>query len=76
MKAAASYDKVLTKIATGAYKNLAGAAGARAITSRVLQSTQQSIVKITAWKSFSKGLKFTAEQSFMDFIKAILLQGV
>ena len=32
LKAAASYDRVLTKIAAGGYKNLAGAAGAKFLT--------------------------------------------
>ena len=34
IKAATSYDKVLTKIAQGGYKNLAGATGARSKTGR------------------------------------------
>ena len=49
LKAAASYDKVLTKIATGQYKNLAGAAGARAITIRNLQNAWNLANKTTAW---------------------------
>lgn len=68
LKAAASYDKVLTKIATGAYKTLAGAAGAKALTRAALQSVWQSVVKNTAWKNFLKGLIPSFLQTIIDSI--------
>ena len=73
LKAAASYDKVLTKIATGQYKTLAGAAGARALTRTTLQKTWQNVVKITAWKSYGSGLKFVLAQGLADLAKSILI---
>ena len=54
LKAAASYDKVLTKIATGQYKNLAGAAGARAITVRNLQLAWNNANMISAFKTLGR----------------------
>ena len=54
LKAAASYDKVLTKIATGQYKNLAGAAGARAITVRNLQRAWNNANLISAYKTLGR----------------------
>ena len=54
LKAAASYDKVLTKIATGQYKNLAGAAGARAITVRNLQLAWNNANMISAFKYLAR----------------------
>ena len=44
LKACASYDKVLTKIATGAYKNLAGAAGAKHLTRMALVKAWDTMV--------------------------------
>ena len=44
LKACASYDKVLTKIATGAYKNLAGAAGAKHLTRMALVKAWDAMV--------------------------------
>ena len=73
MKAASSYDKVLSKIASGAYKTLAGAAGARLLTKTALKNVWQSIVKTTAWKNFGSGLKYSLGQAFIDFIKSILI---
>ena len=74
LKSAASYDKVLTKIAMGAYKTLAGAAGAKALTRVVLQSTWQTIVKITAWKNFGKGLGLNIFQSILELIKSFIFK--
>lgn len=68
-KAALSYDKVLKKIASGSYKNLAGAAGARSITSRALQNAWQTAVIKTAWKTFAGGLKYNIIQSILNIIK-------
>ena len=68
LKAAASYDKVLTKIATGQYKNLAASAGARALTRTALQKTWQNVVKITSWKNYSKGLIPSIFQTIIDAI--------
>ena len=73
MKAASSYDKVLSKIASGAYKTLAGAAGARLLTKTALKNVWQSIVKTTAWKNFGSGLKYSLGQAFIDFIKSFLI---
>ena len=50
-KAATSYDKVLTKIANGEYKNLAGAAGARYLTSSKLQSVMNSVNARAKWSA-------------------------
>lgn len=44
LKAGASYSKVLTKIAAGGYKNLAGAAGARHLTGMALTKAWNSMV--------------------------------
>ena len=68
-KAALSYDKVLTKIASGSYKNLAGAAGARSITSRALQAAWQTAVIRTAWKTFAGSVKYTTIQNILNLIK-------
>ena len=67
-KAALSYDKVLTKIAEGSYKNLSGAAGARALTRSTLQRTWQNIVNKTSWMEFFKGLRFNIYQSIGEII--------
>ena len=69
IKAATSYDRVLTKIANGAYKNLAGAAGARAITVRMLQNAWQNSVSKTAWTSFLKNIKYIIIQNILNTIK-------
>ena len=68
-KAALSYDKVLTKIANGSYKNLAGAAGARAITSKALQATWQTAVIKTAWRTFAGSVKYTIIQNILNLVK-------
>ena len=73
LKAAASYDKVLTKIATGQYKTLAGAAGARALTRTTLQKAWQGVVAKTAWKNYGEGLWTMIPQSIIDMIKAIFI---
>ncbi len=57
-KVALSYDKVLTNITTGVYKNLAGAAGARAITAKALQITWQKIINTSLLKSVLMGFIF------------------
>lgn len=44
VKAAASYDKVLTKIAADGYKNLAGATGARFLTGCALTTAWNQMV--------------------------------
>lgn len=54
IKASSSYSKVLTKIAMGSYKNLAGAAGARFLTVTTLQTTWQAIVKNTIIKGLGR----------------------
>ena len=69
-KAATSYDKVLTKIANGGYRTLAGAAGARALTRSTLQKTWQSVVIKSAWSDFGAGLKYSAYQSIIDIVSA------
>ena len=51
IKAATSYDKVLTKIATGAYKNLAGAAGAKFLTRKALTIAWNKMIVSQAGKS-------------------------
>ena len=56
MKAAASYDKVLTKIAAGGYKNLAGAAGARHLTSMALTKAWDQMVYRHITSSLTKAL--------------------
>ncbi len=76
MKAAISYDKVLTKIATNAYKNLAGAAGARAITVAALRNTWQVVVKNTAWKSFGFGLIYNIFSGGATILQSILLKNL
>lgn len=58
MKAAASYDKVLTKIAAGGYKNLAGAAGARFLTGRALTAAWSQMATRTAGVALAKSLAF------------------
>lgn len=58
----------------GAYKTLAGAAGAKALTRAVLQSTWQTIVKITAWKNFGKGLGLNIFQSILELIKSFIFK--
>ena len=68
-KAALSYDRVLTKIANGSYKNLAGAAGARAITSKALQATWQTAVIKTAWRTFAGSVKYTIIQNILNLVK-------
>jgi len=68
-KAALSYDKVLTKIASGSYRNLAGAAGARSITSKALQAAWQTAVIKTAWKTFARSIKYTIIQNILNLIK-------
>ncbi len=57
-KAAASYDRVLTKIANGEYKNLAGAAGARAITSARLQQVWSDTMNKFLWSELTKRLAY------------------
>lgn len=55
LKAATRYDKVLTKIAAGGYKNLAGAAGARHLTAAALTKAWNSMVyhHITSFLTFA-----------------------
>ena len=69
-KAATSYDKVLTKIANGGYRTLAGAAGARALTRSTLQKTWQNVVIKSAWSDFGAGLKYSVYQSIIDIVSA------
>ena len=61
LKAAASYDKVLTKIAAGGYKNLAGAAGAKFLTRKAL---------IIAWN------KMIVSQAGMALTVSLIKTGV
>ena len=61
LKAAASYDRVLTKIATGGYKNLAGAAGAKFLTRKAL---------IIAWN------KMIVSQAGMALMVSLIKTGV
>ena len=51
LKAAASYDRVLTKIAAGGYKNLAGAAGAKFLTRKALIVAWNKMIVSQAGKS-------------------------
>ena len=76
MKAAASYDKVLTKIANGAYKTLAGAAGARAITVTTLRNAWQTAVIHSAWKSFGIGLIYNIFSSGAAIIQSIIMKNI
>ena len=73
IKAAASYDKVLTKIATGQYKTLVGATGARLSTKTALKNVWQSIVKTTAWKNYFKGLRTLLPQSIAEIFKSLII---
>jgi RHS repeat-associated protein len=56
LKTGASYSKVLTKIAEGGYKNLAGAAGARFLTGRALNAAWNQMVKMHIIKSLAFAL--------------------
>lgn len=58
IKATASYDKVLTKIAAGGYKNLAGAAGARHLTGMALTKAWNHMVTRTAGIALAESLAF------------------
>lgn len=58
IKAASSYDKVLTKIAAGGYKNLAGAAGARFLTGRALTASWNQMTTRTAGIALTKSLSY------------------
>ena len=69
LKAASSYDKVLTKIATGQYKNLAGAAGARAITVRNLQRAWNMANQTTAWHRLIVKLLGDLASSILGILK-------
>ncbi len=65
IKAAASYDKVLSKISSGAYKNLAGSAGARSITSKALSVAWNNMVEINVSKSLAKALTKSGVSLFL-----------
>ena len=58
IKAASSYDKVLTKIAAGGYKNLAGAVGARFLTGRALTASWNQMTTRTAGIALTKSLSY------------------
>ncbi len=61
LKAATSYDKVLTKVAAGGYKNLAGAAGARFLTGRALTTAWNQMVVSQAGKALTMSLTKTGD---------------
>lgn len=64
LKAAASYDRVLSKIAAGSYKNLAGTAEARSLTSRALAAAWSKMALRRAGIALAKSLTFTGVASF------------
>ena len=64
LKAAASYDKVLTKIATGGYKNLAGAAGAKFLTGRALTIAWNKMIVSQAGRALTFSLIKTGVATF------------
>lgn len=64
LKAAASYDKVLTKIAAGGYKNLAGAAGARYLTGRALTTAWSQMIVSQAGRALTSSLIKTGVSMF------------
>ena len=72
IKSAKSYDKVLTKIANGAYKSLAGAAGARALTRNSLQKAWNSVVFAKSWTGVAIGLLKRLNSGFIEIISKLI----
>jgi len=60
----------------GSYKNLAGAAAARSITSSALQATWQKAVVKAVWKSFSYGLIYNVISNGLNIIQSIIMKNV